>query len=115
MESSFDNGYVRLFRRVSAVVFCGCPHRGSDTASWGLLASNLVAVAMTDANSKLLSELEVDSEILDLIQDAFLITLRKAHSDPSNSTIRIHSFLEGKPVTGVRGLNRKVGKVNLAL
>lgn len=77
-------------------------------ASWGKLASRLAAVAMTDSNSKLLSDLEVNSEILDLIQDEFLMTLRKTQSGPSHSTFHIYSFIEGRAVTGVRGFNSKV-------
>lgn len=92
MESSLDASYHDLVRRVSAIVFCGCPHRG-------------MVVALADSNSKLLSDLEVDSEILDIIQDDFLKTLRRTLS---KSKFRVYSFLEGRPMTGIKGLNRKV-------
>ncbi|KAK4108082.1 hypothetical protein N656DRAFT_452244 [Canariomyces notabilis] len=103
MESSLDDRFRQSLRRISAVVFCGCHHRGSDAASWGLLASKLIALALADSNSKLLSDLEVDSAILDLIHDDFLKTLSRAPSP-----IRIHSFQESRPLTGIKGLNSKI-------
>ena len=105
MESSLDASHHCLIGRVSAVVFCGCPHRGASAAAWGYLASKLIAVAFADSTSKLLSDLEIDSEILDVIQDDFLKTLRRTLT---GSTFRVHSFLEGRAVTGIRGLNSKV-------
>jgi len=81
MESNLDDKLHVLLRRVSAIVFCGCPHRGADAASWGLLASRMVAFALADANSRLLSDLEVDSEILDLINEDFLTTLEHDHAN----------------------------------
>lgn len=105
MESSLDASHHFLISRVSAVVFCGCPHRGASAAAWGYLASKLIAVAFADSTSKLLSDLEIDSEILDVIQDDFLKTL---HRTLTNSSFRVHSFLEGRAVTGIKGLNSKV-------
>jgi hypothetical protein len=101
MQSSIDPRYQQFFRRIQAVVFCGSPHRGSNVAAWGKLVANLAAVAFVDANSKLLSHLRVDSDILGQIQENFLKTLHQA-------TIRIHSFQEGRPLTGVKGLHDKV-------
>jgi hypothetical protein len=105
MESSLDTSHRGLISRVSAVVFCGCPHRGAVVAAWGDLASNLIAVAFADSNSKLLSDLKIDSGILDVIQGDFLKTL---HRTLSNPTFRVHSFLEGRAIAGVKGLNSKV-------
>ena len=102
MESNLDNRFHVLLRQVSAIMFCGCPHRGSDAASLGLLASRMVAFALTDANSKFLSDLEVDSETLDLINKDFLTTLERELLH-----VRIHSFQEAQPITGIRGLNSK--------
>ena len=105
MESSLNVIHHYLISRVFAVVFCGCPHRGANAAAWGSLASKLIAAALADSNSKLLSDLEVDSEILDIIQDDFLKTLHRTLSNPK---FRVHSFLEGRAVTGIKGLNSKV-------
>lgn len=83
-------------------MFCGTPHRGSNVATWGQLATNLVSMALTDSNTKLLKDLQVNSEILGLIQYDFLNVL---HHCP----IRIHSFKEGRPSSGVKGFNGLVG------
>lgn len=102
MDSSRDKSLTQLLGRVSAVVFCGCPHRGSNAAAWAAMLSKLVAVAFIDSTTRLLSDLDIDSQILDMIQDNFLRTL-----DSSNS-MRIHSFLEGRAMTGIKGLDGKV-------
>ncbi|KAI0972316.1 hypothetical protein F4678DRAFT_57683 [Xylaria arbuscula] len=93
--------YKRFLRQIRAVVFCGTPHRGSDLASWAKLSANLINLAPVDVNSRLLSDLQVDSQVLDLIQDDFMNILYQA-------PLRIHSFQEGKAMTGVKGLNDKV-------
>jgi hypothetical protein len=54
-----------------------------------------------DANSKLLKTLAVDAEILNLIQREFLSLV-------DEFPITIHSFLEGRAMTGIRGLNSKI-------
>ncbi|KAI0516986.1 hypothetical protein F5B22DRAFT_139794 [Xylaria bambusicola] len=101
MQSSIVDQYKQFSRRIRAVVFCGSPHRGSDAVAWGKLATNLFAMALMDTNSRLLSDLQVDSRILSLIQANFLKAL---HREP----LRIHSFQEGRALTGVKGLNDKV-------
>jgi len=102
MQSSIDERYRRFFQRVRAVVFCGSPHRGANAAAWGKLATSIAAMALQDANSKLLSDLQVDSQVLELVQRNFLKTLHQA------SHIRIHSFQEGRALSGVKGLHDKV-------
>ncbi|KAF2968399.1 hypothetical protein GQX73_g5137 [Xylaria multiplex] len=101
MHSSIDVRYQRLSHRIWAVVFCGSPHRGSDAAAWGKLATNLIAVALMDSNSRLFSDLQVDSRVLSRIQADFLKALWRA-------PLRIHSFQEGRALTGVKGLDSKV-------
>lgn len=106
MDTHPDNRYTCLLDRVAAVVFCGCPHRGANAAARAVLISKLVAVALMDSASKLLSSLEINSEILDMIQEDFLRTLSNRNSHKTD--IAIHSFLEGRAMTGVKGLNSKV-------
>lgn len=101
MQSDLNPRYKQLLQRIQAVVFCGTPHRGSDTAAWAGLATNLVAMAFMDTHKKLLSDLLVDSETLDLIQEDFMKLLYKR-------PIRIHSFQEGRGLTGVKCLHNKV-------
>ncbi|PVH97016.1 hypothetical protein DM02DRAFT_96194 [Periconia macrospinosa] len=102
MESSRDDKLIRLLQRVFAVVFCGCPHRGSNAAAWGTLVSRLAAVALVDSTTQLLTDLKIDSQILDMIQDNFLRTLQYCPS------LRVHSFLEGRALTGIKGFDGKV-------
>ncbi|KAI1747303.1 hypothetical protein F4782DRAFT_535596 [Xylaria castorea] len=101
MQSSIDPQYQQFSDRIRAIVFCGTPHRGSDAAAWGNLASNLLAMALMDSNSRLLYDMRVDSRILRSIQADFLRALDRA-------PLRIHSFQEGRALTGVRGFNDKV-------
>ena len=103
MQASIDDRFRYCFFRVRAVVFCGTPHRGSDVAGWGTLAANLVAMAWKDSNTKLLSDLRVDSEILDMIQEDFLKNLVLAPD------IRIHTFQEGRALSDIKGFDSKVG------
>ncbi|KAH9234110.1 hypothetical protein K456DRAFT_331285 [Colletotrichum gloeosporioides 23] len=84
-----------LLSRLKAVVFCGTPHRGSDTASWALIARHLAAVAGINVNRRQLDDLSVDSQVLDLIQDDFIKLLDQY------PTIRIHSFQEGRNLAGL--------------
>lgn len=98
MRSDRVTKYMECLSRIHAVVFCGTPHRGS---SWAKLASQLVAVAIMDVNPRLLRNLEVDAEILNLIQRDFLSLV-------DEFPITVHSFLEGRAMTGVRGFNSKV-------
>lgn len=102
MESSKDESLIDLLNRVLAVIFCGTPHRGASAAAWGSLVSRLAAVALTDSNTRLLSDMEIDSQILDMIQDNFLRTLQY------HPSLRVHTFLEGKAMTGVKGIDGKV-------
>ena len=101
MRSSLEAPYQKCFSRVQGVIFCGTPHRGSNAASWCQLASSLVSMALMDSNVKLLGDLEFNSQTLESIQDGFLKTLHQ-------SAIKIHSFQEGRALSAIKGLNRKV-------
>ncbi|KAH8714765.1 hypothetical protein BGZ61DRAFT_213997 [Ilyonectria robusta] len=101
MQTSLHYKYTECHRRIQAVVFCGTPHRGSTMVGWGKIAANLAKVALMDSNSKLLNNLKVDAEILDVIQEDFLKLL-------DEFPIKIHSFLEGCSMTGLKGFSSKV-------
>jgi hypothetical protein len=102
MESSKDDSLSSLMRRISGIVFCGTPHRGSSKAEWGATLSKLRAALLIDATTEILHDLDTGSQILDMIQDDFLRTMEFSPS------LRVHSFLEGKAMTGIKGLNDKV-------
>lgn len=89
--------------RCRLVVFLGTPHRGSDTANWGVVATNLVKVALQTPNQRVLEALKVDSEVLDNIQGSFNNMLYR-----SAGRIKVHSFQEARPMTGIKGLSGKV-------
>ncbi|KAM7206514.1 hypothetical protein V8F20_002640 [Naviculisporaceae sp. PSN 640] len=87
--------------RTRMVVFLGTPHRGSSFAAWGKIASDLARFARQDSNRGLLETLEVNSKILDDIQTRF----EKIAMD---LPIRIHSFQEGRGMSGIIGLHNKI-------
>ncbi|KAI0517818.1 TPR-like protein [Xylaria bambusicola] len=82
-------------------IFLGTPHRGSSSAGWGVIASNLAKLAFQDSNKRIVQSLEPNSEVLDNIHDEFLKLLHSA-------TIKVHSFQEAKAMSGVKGLDGKV-------
>lgn len=56
----------------------GTPHRGSNKAKWGSIATNLATVIMKDHNDKVIDALSRGAETLERIQTGFskiLITL----------------------------------------
>ena len=87
--------------RTRLIVFLGTPHRGSGLASWGKIASNLATLALQVSHTKIVEALEVNSEVLDNIHDEFVkVAFRQ--------DIRMHSFHEGRGMSGVPGLHGKV-------
>lgn len=83
------------------MIFLGTPHRGSASADWGQIASNIARLALQDSNEKILEALEVNSEILDNIQEDFKTFV---HEDG----LIVHSFQEGRGISGMKGLHQKV-------
>tara|TARA_R110002003_G_scaffold1634_3_gene23311 strand:+ start:198 stop:476 length:279 start_codon:yes stop_codon:yes gene_type:complete len=87
--------------RTKLVIFLGTPHRGSAYADWGQIASNLARLVLHDSNKRILKTLEVNSEVLENIQEEFIKIVY-------NGEIKIHSFQEARAITGIKGLNGKV-------
>lgn len=87
--------------RTKLIIFLGTPHRGSSSAGWGVIASNLTRLALQDSNKQLLETLEVNSEILDNIHDEFMTIA-------DSSRIKTHSFQEARGLSGMKGLHSKV-------
>jgi hypothetical protein len=88
--------------RTKLIIFLGTPHRGSAYAGWGQIASNLACLALQDSNKRLLQTLEVNNEVLDNIHEEFQTIAFKG-------TLKIHTFQESRGITGMKGLNEKVG------
>jgi len=82
-------------------VFLGTPHRASHHAGWGKIAANLARLALQHSNKRIVETLEVNSEVLDNIDDHFKTI---AHE----SSIKIHSFQEARGISGKEGLRNKV-------
>ncbi|RYP81323.1 hypothetical protein DL769_002052 [Monosporascus sp. CRB-8-3] len=61
----------------------------------------LSCLAFQDSNKRIVKALEVNSEVLDNIQDEFL---QIAH----DASIKVHSFQEARGISGVKGLHEKV-------
>ncbi|KAI0537281.1 hypothetical protein GGR58DRAFT_527494 [Xylaria digitata] len=87
--------------RTKLIVFLGTPHRGSSSAGWGVIASNLAKLAFQDSNKRIIQTLEPNSEVLDNIHDEFLKVVHEA-------SIKVHSFQEARAISGVKGLDGKV-------
>jgi hypothetical protein len=87
--------------RTKLVIFLGTPHRGSAYADWGQVATNLARLVLQDSNKKILRTLEVNSEVLEYIQEEFIKIAYK-------EKIKIHSFYEARAITGIKGLDGKV-------
>ena len=83
------------------VIFLGTPHRGSSFAEWGAIASNIASFALQGSNKRIVKTLDVNSEVLDNIQDEFQRLVLE-------SSIMIHSFQEARGISGVRGVHGKV-------
>lgn len=83
-------------------MFLGTPHRGSGSTDWGTIASNLVRVAFQDSNKDLVKSLSVNGEMLDSIHKEFKKLAQEHH-------LQCHSFQEAQAMTGIKGLNDKVG------
>ncbi|KAH7146440.1 hypothetical protein EDB81DRAFT_584616, partial [Dactylonectria macrodidyma] len=68
-----DHFYASLLEKIQGVVFFATPHRGSDLALWGSIASRVVQAATLGftTNAKLSQDLKVNSEMLKSISDSF--------------------------------------------
>ncbi|KAJ5455537.1 uncharacterized protein N7458_003801 [Penicillium daleae] len=71
-------------------------HHGND-----LMVKLERSLENDSSNDRLLSELQIDSQILDLVQDDFLRVLQ-------NFDISIHSFQESRGLSGIKGFSGKV-------
>ena len=87
--------------RTKLVIFLGTPHRGTKYAGWGQIALNLARLVLQNSNKPIIKTLEVNSEVLENIQDEFsrIVDVMK---------IKIHSFQEARAITGIKGLDGKV-------
>lgn len=70
-----------------------------------MIASNLASCALQTPNKKIVQTLEVNSEVLDNIHEEFVNIVHE-------SGLKIHSFQEGRGLSGVKGFSGKVSLTN---
>ena len=96
-----------IYTSARAVIFFGTPHRGSDSASWGLMASNLAKAAQMDVNDAILRELDPasgNSKLLELRRDFYDIL----QDTGQRSRLQLYTFQEELGMTSLRALGGKV-------
>jgi hypothetical protein len=97
----YEKDLREVYDATRLIIFMGTPHRGSNYASWGVLARNVAVAVGFDANDRVLRDLEIDSAILEVLRRDFAKMLREDSFD-------VWTFIEGKGLKGVRGLTGKV-------
>ncbi|MCJ1263508.1 hypothetical protein MMC22_003378 [Lobaria immixta] len=90
-----------IYPKTHGIVFLGTPHRGSNTASLGSIAASVAKAIGHDANTSIVRSLEVNSETLDKISDAFSRSL-------ALQDIRAYSFREELGITNIKGVRMVV-------
>ena len=93
--------YRAIHALTKALFFLGTPHRGSNSADWGIVLADITKVALQSPNVKLLRGLQTGSEILDRIHARFMELLVKPD-------FQVHSFQEDRGMFGILGINGKV-------
>lgn len=86
-----------IYPKTHGIVFLGTPHRGSNTASLGSIAASVIKAVGHDENTSIVRSLEVNSETLDKISDAFSRSL-------ALQEIRAYSFREELGMTNIKGV-----------
>jgi protein SERAC1 len=82
----------QIISATRGIVFLGTPHRGSGTTSLASLVSSVAQVALQDINTRLIWDLESNSQILDRIRDSFGRLLDKR-------TFTVWSLVEELPMS----------------
>lgn len=89
--------YASIYQSTKGIIFLGTPHRGSEMASWGLLASNLAKFALRGRNKDLLRGLTPHNELLENLNKSFRQILE-------DGGLHVHCFYEARAMTGLYGL-----------
>ena len=93
-----------IYTSAHAAIFFGTPHRGSDSAPWGLIASNLAKAAQMDVNDAILRDLDGSSKLLELRMDFHDILQDTRQQGP----LQLYTFQEELGTIGLRALGGKV-------
>ena len=91
-----------------AIFFFGTPHRGANAAAYGEIMSNVVGFLPGGPSvyKEILRGLKPDGEKLSNVEKDFNDILNK--DIRPGEKLKIYSFQEGKPVSGVKGFDGKV-------
>ncbi|RYO74827.1 hypothetical protein DL764_010710 [Monosporascus ibericus] len=95
-NEGFQEPTIFVAHSLGGIIVKDIEHR-SVTNEVGCLS----CLAFQDSNKRIVKTLEVNSEVLDNIQDEFLQIVHDAG-------IKIHSFQEARGISGVKGLHGKV-------
>jgi hypothetical protein len=93
-EAKFQPHLANIHLATYAVIFFGTPHRGSATASLGVIAATACKAMLQSTNLNLLRSLETSSETLARVSAPFAKLL-------ADREIRVHSFVEELKTKGV--------------
>ena len=105
-----NNHLHNIYTSACAVIFFGTPHRGSDSASWGLMAGNLAKAAQMDVNDGILRDLDPassSSKLFELRRDFHDILQDSGQRNP----LQLYTFQEELGMTSLRALGGKVTPV----
>ena len=90
-----------VWRSTFAIIFLGTPHRGSGVVNLGSIASRAAHLIALDTDDRIIESLSHDNELLDNIHAEFM---KMIHT----GDFQIHSFQEGRALSGTKPLNSKV-------
>lgn len=89
--SSPESHLAAISAHTQAILFMASPHQGSRLAEWARIPANIFNI-VKDTNTKLLSVLDLDSEVRDRIHAEFMMFLRKRETSPT--PIRVTCLFE---------------------
>jgi hypothetical protein len=92
-----------IYLATYGVVFFGTPHQGSKMASLGVIAATAFKAVGKETNTSLL---KTSSENLTRSSEAFAKLL-------ANREIKVHCFLEERPITSIAGIGKVRGGPSL--
>ncbi len=76
-DEVFEPHLKQVHECVSAILFLGTPHRGSDITAFATGVANILKAGGKRVNKEILSLLHKDSEVLADVEDSFAQWMRK--------------------------------------
>jgi hypothetical protein len=66
-----------IYSATNGIIYFGCPHRGSDSVQYGLIAASAAQALLQTPNKRLLRSLRAGSSELERIADSFSLLPKK--------------------------------------